>query len=230
MPLLNIDVQEQPIVASDVLPTFEKSSVIPPLSHSTALRSDKVDLSVAQEEKKSASDLPLLDLFLAAHSELDAYKAGQTSIEVDGQSLSVPAVNFISRYPHLYAKPLSASASDSSDSETRIHLSSSKALHATLRASRAALDRKLAQNKSIYGVSTGFGGSADTRTREHSKLGLALLQHQHGGVLPVPKTSASYPNGVEGMCTPFCVLSVHFYWKNILIYSLETLQKKTRLS
>ncbi|KAK7473078.1 Protein pal1, variant 2 [Stygiomarasmius scandens] len=37
---------------------------------------------------------------------------------------------------------------------------------------------------SIYGVSTGFGGSADTRTDSPLILGHALLQMQHAGVLP----------------------------------------------
>ena len=37
---------------------------------------------------------------------------------------------------------------------------------------------------SVYGVSTGFGGSADTRTDEPILLGNALLQHQQSGVLP----------------------------------------------
>lgn len=36
----------------------------------------------------------------------------------------------------------------------------------------------------MYGVSTGFGGSADTRTDQPILLGNALLQHQHSGVLP----------------------------------------------
>jgi phenylalanine ammonia-lyase len=37
---------------------------------------------------------------------------------------------------------------------------------------------------SVYGVSTGFGGSADTRTDQPILLGNALLQHQQSGVLP----------------------------------------------
>ena len=37
---------------------------------------------------------------------------------------------------------------------------------------------------SIYGVSTGFGGSADTRTDQPILLGNALLQSQQSGVLP----------------------------------------------
>lgn len=43
---------------------------------------------------------------------------------------------------------------------------------------------KVDSGLSVYGVSTGFGGSADTRTDEPILLGNALLQHQHAGVLP----------------------------------------------
>ncbi|KAI9806588.1 MAG: hypothetical protein M1825_006045 [Sarcosagium campestre] len=42
---------------------------------------------------------------------------------------------------------------------------------------------QLAKNASIYGITTGFGGSADTRTRHYEALQRALLQHQQCGVL-----------------------------------------------
>jgi phenylalanine ammonia-lyase len=42
----------------------------------------------------------------------------------------------------------------------------------------------MSNGTSVYGVSTGFGGSATTRTDEPILLGNALLQHQHSGVLP----------------------------------------------
>lgn len=43
---------------------------------------------------------------------------------------------------------------------------------------------KVENGVSVYGVSTGFGGSADTRTDQPLILGHALLQMQHSGVLP----------------------------------------------
>lgn len=39
---------------------------------------------------------------------------------------------------------------------------------------------------SIYGVNTGFGGSADTRTDAPNSLQISLLEHQLAGVLPRP--------------------------------------------
>ncbi|KAI1792258.1 phenylalanine ammonia-lyase [Ganoderma leucocontextum] len=61
---------------------------------------------------------------------------------------------------------------DSSDIQTRV-----------LKSRQVIVDKVTGQ-KSVYGVSTGFGGSADTRTSDPLTLGLALFQHQHCGVLP----------------------------------------------
>ncbi|KAI5358740.1 putative aromatic amino acid lyase, L-Aspartase, phenylalanine/histidine ammonia-lyase, active [Septoria linicola] len=45
------------------------------------------------------------------------------------------------------------------------------------------LDDELRAGKPVYGISTGFGGSADTRTNKFADLQKALLQHHHVGVL-----------------------------------------------
>ncbi|PWN48091.1 putative phenylalanine ammonia-lyase [Violaceomyces palustris] len=49
-----------------------------------------------------------------------------------------------------------------------------------------SLTAKLERGESIYGINTGFGGSADSRTANTRALQLALLQMQQCGVLPVP--------------------------------------------
>ena len=64
-----------------------------------------------------------------------------------------------------------------------IRLSASEHLRAAHDASRHVIASKVEAGLSIYGVSTGFGGSADTRTDDPVALGAALLQHQHAGVL-----------------------------------------------
>ncbi|TLD18144.1 hypothetical protein PspLS_10390 [Pyricularia sp. CBS 133598] len=46
------------------------------------------------------------------------------------------------------------------------------------------LGNKLRSGEIIYGVNTGFGGSADVRTREFVKLQKALIREFHYGVLP----------------------------------------------
>ena len=73
-------------------------------------------------------------------------------------------------------------------------------MKARVERSRATLDDKLHDKKSVYGVSTGYGGSggclvlrtrpslnlfveADTRTNSYNVLGASLFQHQHIGIL-----------------------------------------------
>ncbi|PLW29158.1 hypothetical protein PCASD_10925 [Puccinia coronata f. sp. avenae] len=46
-------------------------------------------------------------------------------------------------------------------------------------------------NTSIYGVTTGFGGSADTRSESTQDLQMAFLEHQLSGILPMASPSLS---------------------------------------
>ncbi|CAF9912667.1 MAG: hypothetical protein ALECFALPRED_008241 [Alectoria fallacina] len=53
------------------------------------------------------------------------------------------------------------------------------------------LAQRLANGYSLYGITTGFGGSADLRTLKVKDLQQALIQHQHSGILPVDKKAGS---------------------------------------
>jgi phenylalanine ammonia-lyase len=52
------------------------------------------------------------------------------------------------------------------------------------------LDKHLAEGNTVYGINTGFGGSADVRCglNDVHALQLSLLQHLHCGVLSLPQT------------------------------------------
>ncbi|KPV78241.1 uncharacterized protein RHOBADRAFT_47862 [Rhodotorula graminis WP1] len=50
---------------------------------------------------------------------------------------------------------------------------------------------------SVYGVTTGFGGSADTRTEDATSLQKALIEHQLSGVLPTDMSRLSLGRGLE---------------------------------
>ncbi|KAM5542920.1 hypothetical protein V8D89_003304 [Ganoderma adspersum] len=117
------------------------------------------------ELPKHSSAPTLLHKFVEAHRALSNYKQGQP-IVVDGQTLSIPAVAAVARYN------AGVVLDDSSDIQTRV-----------LKSRQVIVD-KVSSQKSVYGVSTGFGGSADTRTSDPLTLGLALFQHQQCGVLP----------------------------------------------
>lgn len=88
------------------------------------------------------------------------------AVVVDGQTLSIPAVTAAARY------------------HAPVALDRSSNIKAKMAASRQVITEKVDSGLSVYGVSTGFGGSADTRTDQPILLGNALLQHQHAGVLP----------------------------------------------
>ncbi|EEA28541.1 hypothetical protein TMatcc_003124 [Talaromyces marneffei ATCC 18224] len=69
------------------------------------------------------------------------------------------------------------------------------------------LETQLFQGHTVYGVTTGFGGSADTRTDKVMSLQVALQQHQNSGVLlPSDKgllnDTATQINGLQGHALP----------------------------
>ncbi|KAI9441665.1 L-Aspartase-like protein [Lactarius indigo] len=107
----------------------------------------------------------LLPKFIEQFYELESYKNGKAVI-VDGHSLSVPALVATARH------------------NAQVFLNGSTEIRSRIQTSRDVIVGKVETSKSVYGVSTGFGGSADTRTPNTLALGSALLQHQHAGVLP----------------------------------------------
>ncbi|BCS19887.1 uncharacterized protein APUU_20319A [Aspergillus puulaauensis] len=89
----------------------------------------------------------------------------QAAVILDGESLNVSEVVGVACY------------------QIPASITTDPRVHARMRDSVNHLDRKLANGEIIYGVNTGFGGSADTRTDDHTTLQQALIQHQASGVL-----------------------------------------------
>ncbi|KAF8806411.1 phenylalanine ammonia-lyase [Phlegmacium glaucopus] len=108
---------------------------------------------------------PLLSKFIEAQSEIWKHKTHHP-VKVDGHTLSVAAIVAAARH----AAP--------------VQLDDSKRTKDRVESSRQIVVDKVESGASIYGLSTGFGGSADTRTDKPLILGHALLQHQHIGILP----------------------------------------------
>ncbi|KAI0260178.1 phenylalanine ammonia-lyase [Gloeopeniophorella convolvens] len=107
----------------------------------------------------------LLSRFVEQFHELEGYKSGK-AIVVDGHALSIPALTAAARH------------------NAQVVLNGSVEVKTRIQKSRDVIVGKVEASKSVYGVSTGFGGSADTRTANTLALGSALLQHQHSGILP----------------------------------------------
>lgn len=117
-------------------------------------------------EPESKPTVPtLLSEFLKAHRELENHKRG-IPVRVDGSTLTLAGVVGVARH------------------HAPVVLDDSPEIMERLLKSRRVIENKVATGASIYGLSTGFGGSADTRTDQPILLGHALLQHQHIGVLP----------------------------------------------
>jgi len=112
-----------------------------------------------------AKSSTLLAKFIDAQRELECYKNGMPVI-VDGQTLSIAAVTAAARY------------------HASVNLDRSSTIKERVFKSRSIISEKVESGASVYGLSTGFGGSADSRTDQPLLLGHALLQHQHIGILP----------------------------------------------
>ncbi|CAA7262616.1 unnamed protein product [Cyclocybe aegerita] len=106
----------------------------------------------------------LLSKFLDGHKDVERYR--DKYITVDGSSLTTGAIVAAARY--------SASA----------ELNNASVIKERVEKSRQVIVDKVFSGASVYGPSTGFGGSADTRTDKPLLLGHAPLQHQHIDILP----------------------------------------------
>ncbi|KAG9312071.1 phenylalanine ammonia-lyase [Chiua virens] len=115
----------------------------------------------------------LISQYIAHVNEIDKHLTG-VPVTLTGSDLSLAQIAALARY---------LPSSTASLSAPPLLLSDSTDLRAAHNASRHVIASKVEAGLSIYGVSTGFGGSADTRTDDPISLGSALLQHQHGGVL-----------------------------------------------
>ncbi|EIW80706.1 phenylalanine ammonia-lyase [Coniophora puteana RWD-64-598 SS2] len=131
-------------------------------------------------EVSTSSTPSVVDAYIQDVRESQLYANGKPVV-LNGQSLTLPALAYAARRPR-----------------TRIALSADPSVRSGVEASRAVIQSKVDRNVSVYGVTTGFGGSADTRTDDAIALGAALLQHQHGGViLPNWRDSCSEDSSSE---------------------------------
>ncbi|KAG6876774.1 hypothetical protein C0992_011830 [Termitomyces sp. T32_za158] len=89
-----------------------------------------------------------------------------------------------------------------------VAISNSPAIAARMNKSREVIATKIDAGASVYGVSTGFGGSADTRTDQPLLLGNSLLQLLQSGVLP----SSSRPLDVLPLLDPIASTSMPESW------------------
>ncbi|OJA19950.1 hypothetical protein AZE42_03720 [Rhizopogon vesiculosus] len=131
----------------------------------------------------------LVSSYVQDVKELDSYLTG-SPITLTGSTLSLSQIAAIALYP----------PSSSESSTPKLQLTDNEHVKAKALASRAVIESKVADGISVYGVSTGFGGSADTRTDDPIALGAALLQHQHAGVI-LPTFASTFPTAPTAIPT-----------------------------
>ncbi|KIJ53823.1 hypothetical protein M422DRAFT_242086 [Sphaerobolus stellatus SS14] len=108
---------------------------------------------------------------------------------MDGKSLTIGGLTAASRYG------------------VKAVLDNDSIFHEQVYESRKTLLNKIDNGISVYGVNTGFGASADTRTRDYINLGNALLQTQNCGILPTSRVQSVLP-----LSSPLASLSMPEAW------------------
>lgn len=125
----------------------------------------------AADSTEDHKERKLFNAFLKSLKTVEQLREGSTVV-IDGHSLTIGEVAAVSRHG------------------AKVTLTKSQAVREAVAASRRVIEEKMDEGMSVYGVTTGFGGSADTRTSSTLNLGSALLQHQQSGILPT-ETSAT---------------------------------------
>ncbi|KAH0344751.1 phenylalanine ammonia-lyase, partial [Aureobasidium melanogenum] len=118
----------------------------------------------SEQDVSTADARPLISSSVLAWNVIEQLLQDEHRI-IDGHSLDIASVVAIAKYGVL--------TQISTDTEIDKRMNDSVGM----------LRTHLASGHLVYGVSTGFGGSADTRTDHLEDLQRALVQHQNSGVL-----------------------------------------------
>ncbi|KAK7047272.1 hypothetical protein VNI00_006503 [Paramarasmius palmivorus] len=120
----------------------------------------------------------LLSCFAGLVRRVNEYRNLASPIKIDGHSLSISAVVAVARHG------------------VQPELDSSETLQDLVKDSREVVEEGVRLQKSIYGVTTGIGASANTRSDDVHTLSVGLLQQLHCGILPSDFPSSS-PEGIS---------------------------------
>ncbi|KAG9600819.1 phenylalanine ammonia-lyase, partial [Aureobasidium melanogenum] len=119
---------------------------------------------LSEQDISTADARPLISSSVLAWNAIEKLLQDEQCI-IDGRSLDISSVVAIAKY--------GVSTQISADTEIDKRMNDSVSM----------LRNHLDSGHLVYGVSTGFGGSADTRTDHLEDLQRALVQHQNSGVL-----------------------------------------------
>ncbi|KAL4774403.1 L-Aspartase-like protein [Aspergillus nidulans var. acristatus] len=102
---------------------------------------------------------------LSSFRDLEAVEKEAQPVHLDGHSLRLSDAVAVSKYG------------------ARVSVTDDPSALSCMEASVALLDKRLAEGRVVYGVNSGFGGNADTRTNAHEDLQKALIQHHNTAVV-----------------------------------------------
>ncbi|KAJ5674492.1 L-Aspartase-like protein [Penicillium maclennaniae] len=118
--------------------------------------------ALASNRKSSAS---FTDATLQTCREVRNLLGGETRVILDGQSLNLSSAVAVARHDY------------------NVSITENPEVHHLLKKSVDLLNQRLTRGEIVYGVNTGFGGSADSRTTNYIALQKALIQHHNAAVL-----------------------------------------------
>ncbi|KAJ6043435.1 uncharacterized protein N7446_001634 [Penicillium canescens] len=119
--------------------------------------------------------LGLTHMTLSSSVQFNKMVQGKEQIIVDGQSLDIGSVFAVAR---CHVEP---------------YLTDDQKVLACVNQSIDFLTQELKAGHTVYGVTTGFGGSANTRTADYETLQKALIQH-HNSAVAFPYPGSQTPN------------------------------------
>ncbi|KAK1246231.1 hypothetical protein MKX08_000033 [Trichoderma sp. CBMAI-0020] len=114
---------------------------------------------------KSSTSHDFTQLVIREHVALKTALSSHDKIYIDGASLTVAQVVAVA----LHGRPS--------------YISEDATVNGKVQQSVDFLEQELAQGQTVYGVTTGFGGSADTRTDETEALQDGLIRFLNAGIL-----------------------------------------------
>ncbi|KAL1981121.1 hypothetical protein VTN96DRAFT_3055 [Rasamsonia emersonii] len=134
-------------------------------------------------------DLQHAKLTRSEWTALQAYLDSREPVLIDGHSLTIPGVIAVCMYG------------------AKAALTEDQRILDQVQQSVDFLDQELKRGRTVYGVNTGFGGSADTRTTSLEGLQIALQQHLNVGILlpsdkGLPSLTTPQAQGLRGHALP----------------------------
>ncbi|OOF91880.1 hypothetical protein ASPCADRAFT_408986 [Aspergillus carbonarius ITEM 5010] len=116
-------------------------------------------------KNKSYGDMAFTESVLESVSKLKHLLSAEDHVRINGHRLDLAGVVAVAKYGMMPA------------------IVEDDEILQKMNASITVLNQYLSAGNTVYGVNTGFGGSADARSDDHDTLQKALIQHHNAGVL-----------------------------------------------